>query len=598
MHTSSMAVCLLMALHSAFGHDPKISASFVTRFEQSGFTETPRFDETVRFCRQLADASPWITYKSYGLSPQGRELPILVADRQGLSNASAIRKSGRLVLWVQACIHPGEPEGKDAGMMLLRDIAVNHMHEELLKQVSIIFLPVVNPDGHERFSPYNRINQNGPKEMGWRTTAQNLNLNRDHVKADAPEMRGWLRLFSEWMPDFFIDVHTTNGADYQYVLTYSMETFGTMDAGLTEWQKNICEPYLQAGMFKTGHLIFPYVQFRAWHDPRSGLRSQPAAAMYSQGYTALRNRPGLLIETHMLKDYKTRVTATYDMIANTMCLLNKEHQTLQKLISRADSFAAGTEFRKQPFPLTWQLSQKDSVMVDFLGVDYKVLRSDLTGGPWFVYDKDSPRTFKLPWFNKNTPIQKVVLPEAYIIPVEWSNVIDRIAAHGVEMHRIAAPLELEVESYRFTNVRFRNMPYEGRHTVSFDQHPLVEKRIFLPGSVVIDMQQPAARLIASMLEPKSQDSFLTWGFFSAIFEQKEYAETYVMEPMAKEMLLANQSIASQFVADKEKYPEQLRDQPGMLNWFYSRTPYWDQMKDKYPVGRITNRAELEKIIGE
>lgn len=260
-----------------------------TDYELSGGKKTPRYKETINYCLQLADASPMLHFTSFGISPQGRNLPVMIVDRDGLQTPEAIKAAGRIILMIQACIHPGESEGKDAGLMLVRDLASGI--RDLLDHVSVIFIPIFNVDGHERFGPYNRINQNGPEEMGWRVTATNLNLNRDFLKADAPEMQAWLKLFNNWMPDFFVDIHTTDGADYQYVLTYMMETLGNMDTGLTAWCDSVFLPGWTSEMEEAGYPVFPYVQFRRWHDPKSGLIRDVAPPMLSQGYVALRNRP-------------------------------------------------------------------------------------------------------------------------------------------------------------------------------------------------------------------------------------------------------------------------------------------------------------------
>lgn len=562
---------------------------WITHYEQSGFAETPRYEQTIEYCRKLANHSPIVHYVSFGTSPQGRELPLLVVDKDRNFEPG---KTNKTVILLQAAIHPGEPDGKDAVLTLIRDMIIDGNHQKLLDDLTILFIPIFNVDGHERFGPYNRINQNGPKEMGWRTTAQNLNLNRDFIKADAPEMQHWLVLFDQWNPHFFIDCHTTNGADYQYALTYMLESYGNMDEGLTRWQLEVYEPKILERMKKSGFPIFPYVQFRQWHDPRSGLRIGVAPGMLSQGYSALRNCPGLLIETHMLKDYKTRVDATYAMILNTMQILADENKTLQNLILEADNYAASPEFRKEEFPLGFSISGTDSVMVEFLGVEYETEVSTLTGGSWFRYYADRPVTFTLPLFNHNVPTAKVKLPEAYIVPAEWDEVIRRIALHGVEMIIISKPIKLEIETYRFENPVWRNTPNEGRHTVSTDHKPFITEKVYPTGSAIIFMNQANARLIARMLEPGSSDSFLQWGFFNAIFEQKEYAETYVMEPLALEMLESDAQIRQEFEELKQNSPELLKNQWALVNWFYSKTPYWDQKKNIYPVGRIFDIQQL------
>ncbi|MBI4720390.1 MAG: M14 family metallopeptidase, partial [Chitinivibrionia bacterium] len=351
MHTSVIRNVLAGALVSAVlmcagpaghGESPLLPRSasakehgWQTYYEQSGCTATPRYEETIAYCRRLADASPWVAYESFGTSPQGRELPLVIADKDGRFTPEAARRAGKIVLLVQACIHAGESDGKDAGLMLLRDIAISKKRPELLDNVTLLFIPIFNVDGHERFGPCNRINQNGPAEMGWRVTAQNLNLNRDFFKADAPEMQAWLRLFGAWLPDFFVDCHVTDGADYQYVVTYGLDIFGTMDPGLTRWSRDVFLRSIEASMAEAGFPISPYVYFRGGHDPMSGLGTWITPPRLSHGYTTIQNRPGLLVETHMMKDYRTRVAGTYEILEQTMALLNAEHAALKDLVRGA-----------------------------------------------------------------------------------------------------------------------------------------------------------------------------------------------------------------------------------------------------------------------
>jgi murein tripeptide amidase MpaA len=250
-----------------------------TWYEISGKKETPRYSETMEFCKALRDASPMVHFVSFGISPQGRELPLLILDRQGLSDPLSIRKNGKAIVLVQACIHPGESEGKDAGFLFIRDIITGKLPVQLLDRVSVLFIPIFNVDGHERFGPYNRINQNGPKEMGWRTTAVNLNLNRDYLKAEAPEMQAWLKLFNEWNPDFFIDIHTTDGADYQYSITYHMELLDGVDAGIAGYSKDFLSQWTK-NLNERGVLNFTYVTFRNWFNPKSGLITGQTSPMF------------------------------------------------------------------------------------------------------------------------------------------------------------------------------------------------------------------------------------------------------------------------------------------------------------------------------
>jgi murein tripeptide amidase MpaA len=560
---------------------------------------TATYDEVLDYSKRLADASPQVNYKVIGVSAGGYDIPILIINKTGLSSPEDVRASGDLVMLIEGGIHPGEAEGTDAILMLMRDIAISRKHESLLDNVTFIFLPAFNVDGMNRMGPYNRINQNGPEEMGWRANNQNLNLNRDFLKADAPAMHAWLKMFTTWLPDFFIDCHTTDGADYQYVLTYIMETFGTMDPALTRWQEREYLPYVNGRMDMAGHLINPYVSFRRWHDPQSGLRSGPSPPRLSQGYTALQNRPGLLIETHMLKPHKDRTLATYDMLVFSAEYLNKNPEKLKILIKAADATCADPAFRDRPFPIQWRRDDTDSTIVEFKGVEYDIVKSDLTGGNWYQYHPDKPITYELPWFNKSYPSMEVDLPEAYIIPQEWYEVIYRLALHGVEVKYLLEDTDIWVGQYRFENPRWSRSPYEGRFSLSNIEYESFDDTVtFKKGSAVIDMNQRTARVIANILEPSAPDSYVYWGFFNAIFEQKEYSETYVMEGMAREMLEADPELKTEFEKKLEEEPEFSKNQWGMLNWFYSKSPYWDYKKNLYPVGKIIERADVEALLLE
>lgn len=570
--------------------------AWTTTFERSNGLRTATYSEVMEYCRELDERSPMVSFNVLGKSAAGIEVPMVVINKTGLNTPEDVRASGDVVLLIEGGIHPGEAEGTDAILMLMRDIAIGREKENLLEHVTFIFLPVFNVDGLKRFGPYHRINQNGPEEMGWRANSRNLNLNRDFLKADAPEMHAWLQMFNHWLPDFFIDCHTSDGADYQYVITYVMETFGNMDPMLTRWQEKEFLPWVQAHMDAAGHLMFPYVSFRRWHDPQSGLRSGVAPPRLSQGYTAIQNRPGLLIETHMLKPHKDRTEATYALLELTAQYLN-DHAEKLKLMNRiADETTAGESFRDRPFPISWKRDDSDSTMVEFKGVEYDIIKSELTGGNWHQYHPDRPVTYELPWFNNAVPDELADLPEAYIIPAQWSDVIYRLAVHGVKIEYLREDAEIWVERYRFENPRWGRNPYEGRFMLNNVEYTAFRDTVrFRAGAAVVDMNQRTARLIANILEPKAPDSYVRWGFFNAIFEQKEYSETYVMEGVAREMLEADPVLKAEFEQKKADDPDFGKSQWGMLNWFYSKTPWWDEMKDLYPVGKIIERHDLDAL---
>lgn len=563
------------------------SEEWLTYYEQHQKNRTPGYSETIEFSQRLANASPLLHYTTFGTSHQQRPLPLLILDSDKNFTVEQVKASGKVVLLVQACIHPGEPVGKDAGLQLLRDIVIHGKYAHLLENVTILFIPIFNVDGHERFGPYNRINQDGPEEMGWRTNAVNLNLNRDFLKADSQEMQHFIQLWDQWQPDFFIDTHSTNGGDYQYPMTYILETFGNMDNELTQWCTEVYIPEWQEAMEEDGFPIFPYVSYRQWHDPRSGLYSGASPPALSNGYAAARNRPGLLLETHMMKPYEVRVESTYLTLVHTLEILDREHNTLRKLVSQADQRVATEEFRSHPLPLAFTTSD-DSVIVDFRGVDYYEKTSTLSGGQWFIYDNQKPITYQIPYYKNLDASVSAMLPEAYIIPVEWQTVIQRLALHGIKMQILEKDTSITVDSYRFEDVVLSASSNEGRQTARFNALPITETRVFHAGSAVISMSQPTARLIAHALEPQAPSSFVYWGFFNSIFQRTEYFESYVMETMARQMLQDDKDLKERFENKLSSDAEFASNPRAILNWFYEQTPYVDQKHNIYPVGKIMN----------
>ncbi len=546
---------------------------------------TPRYAETMAWCRQLADAHPSITLTSFGRSPEGRELPLLIWDHEGLDDPDLAHglPAGRTVLLIQAGIHAGESCGKDAGMVLMRDLAEQGGPPD----VTVLFIPIFNVDGHERFGPYNRVNQNGPREMGWRVTSQNLNLNRDFLKADTPEMQAWLQLWNRWRPHFLVDIHSTDGADYQYAITYGLELHGNLDAPLTEWLRGWLadmEPLMAADGFP----LAPYVSFRRWHDPRSGLRSWVAGPRFSQGYAAVRNRPGLLIETHMLKPYPVRVEATRVMLEHIVASLTGQRQSLPRLATAADERTAALASWDEPLPLRWETGDR-SRPFRFLGVEYEAVVSELSGGEYFVYHSDRPDTFDVEYFDQPEVAATADVPAAYLVPPQWTEVVERLRLHGARLERLTGPVELEVDGWRLEDCTWRHEPYEGRHPVSYAAVPVREVRTFAEGTWLVDLAQPAARAVVHLLDPAGPDALLRWGFFDAVLTRVEYVESYVIERMMTEMVAAEPALRDSLEARKSRDPGFAANPSAIREWFYRQTPFYDQRAFVYPVAAVHNR---------
>ncbi|MEI6091827.1 MAG: M14 family metallopeptidase [bacterium] len=565
----------------------------LTFCEKSGFLETPRYETTINYCKSLAEKNNQILhYTTFGFSEQKRELPLLIANKSGEFDLKKIQSENKSIILIIGCIHAGEPEGKDAGMMLMRDIAEKSDKYKLLDSATILFIPILNADGHEFFRQYSRINQSEPKECGWRTNARNLNLNRDFLKAETGEIKAFLNLINTCQPDFAIDVHSSDGADYQYQISYSLETSGNMPKEITDWQKDIYLPRLEKAMNHKGWLMHPYVSFREWHDPRSGLYSSAAQPKLSHGYLAIRNIPTLLIETHCLKDYKTRVQSAYDMIVESIKIVSENKTILERIYDKQKNILEKGDLISKYYPLKFKLA-KDSVIDDFLGVEYDVVKSDISGGDWFVYHKDKPVLFKIPYWNISVVSDSVSMPTYYIIPSQWTAVIEKLDFHGIKYTRSKGETSVKVESYKITNPVWNAEPYEDRNVMTYKTNPINETRIYPANSVIIDMRQSKAYVIMHLLEPTAPDNLLQWGFFNSIFEQKEYAESYVMEKMVRDMLAKDPALKEEF-ENKKKTDSTFVGQENILNWFYMKTLYWDYRIGVYPVGRIMELFECGK----
>ncbi len=564
-----------------------------TDYEKANYLRTPRYAETIAYCQRLDSASAWIKYTAFGTSPQGRELPLVIVDKKGNFTPEAVRRSGNVIVLIQSGIHAGEMDGKDASLMLLREMAITRKLAHLLDGVTVLFVPIFNVDGHEMMSKFNRINQNGPLEMGFRATAQRLNLNRDFLKAEAPEMQAWLRIFHAWLPDFLVDNHVTDGADHQYGLTYGIDTHRNVAAPLRQWLQEVMEPYLNRQMEGDQLPVMPYFSMKERPDIQNGiLINEYYSPRYSTGYGGIQNRAFLLVETHALKDYQTRVTANYHLLIHLLTLLGRERERLQMVNRRADAQTA-EQLPGTYLPLDFAQDLQDTLWLDFRGKEYRILPSEISGGPWVKYGRD-PVRLSVPAFSRTVATDSAMIPYAYIIPPEWQFHIEKLQSHGVTVQRFTAPQTVPVESYRLTNPQWRRQPFEGHFLLKVEREIIREERLFPVGSAVVVMNQRTNRLAAALLEPHAPDSFVRWGFWNTLFERKEYAEDSVMEDKARLMLKDNPALQAEFEQALAADSALAGNRRARLYFFYARTPYYEKL-GVYPVGKVMSREVLSRL---
>jgi hypothetical protein len=549
---------------------------WITPAEASGLVTSPDYAQTMAWLERLVASSDRLHMVVLGTSPEGRAIRMVIATAEGAREPARLQSNGRPTVLAQGGIHAGEIDGKDAGMMLLRDLTAGGRLETLLERVNFLFVPIFNVDGHERSAPFNRINQRGPRETGWRTTSRNLNLNRDYAKADSPEMQAMIRALDTWQPDLYLDLHVTDGSDYQYDITYGFNGPNAWSPATAAWLAGQLAPALDAALRAEGHTPGPLVFEVDPKRPERGITGWTASPRFSQGYADARHIGGVLVENHSLKPYDRRLLGTYVLLEATLRTAAAHGSSLRQALERDRSARPAT------IPLAWQASPPETI--EFASIEYRTFLSPISGVPQVEW-LGLPVTRTVPFLASNEPARLTRRPRGYWIHPAWPEVIERIGVHGIRHERISEPRRVSVEMYRLHDPQFASVPFEGRFPVTVRPEIVRREEIYPPGSIFVPADQPLGTLAMLLLEPESPDSFLQWGFFQSIFTRTEYIEEYVMEPMAAAMLEESPALREEFHRRLEQ-DERFRQNPReRLQWFYQRTPFFDERWRLYPVGR-------------
>lgn len=549
--------------------------NWATPFEKNGLKTSPGYEETFAWLDKLIAQSDKLKKVSLGKSPQGRDIWMIVASKEGAEDPATLKLNTKPSVLVQAGIHSGEIDGKDAGMMLLRDIVIGEK-ASLLDEANLLFVPIFSVDAHERSSEYSRVNQRGPLNMGWRTTANNLNLNRDYAKADTVEMQHMLRTINIWQPDLYIDIHVTDGIDYQYDVTFGYNLAQGLSPASYHWLTNSYRPAIESALEAQGHIPGPLVFAIDNTDITKGMSLWNPAPRFSNGYGDARHLPTVLIENHSLKPFKQRVLGTYVMLEATLKTIAKDATRLKSAIQQ-DKYSYAPRLT-----LTWEEDQQQGW--DFKGIGYSLEESAISGNRIVRWNGEPKLYPNLAVIGNTLADIKVNRPSAYYIPPQWQEVIERLNIHGVRMSRIDKPQEMKLQQYQLAEPTFGHQDYEGRQRVKAEVS-LTSVTTRLPaGTMKISTEQPLGDLAILLLEPQSADSLFQWGFFNPVFTRTEYIEDYAVEPLAQQMLKDNPKLQLEF--DKALEDNKFAADPkARLRWFYKRSPYYDNQYLKYPVLR-------------
>jgi len=554
------------------------SDPWVTAFEADAAHDfSPSYADTRAWFDRLDAASDLIRIEQFGVSPEGRPLYAVIASKDG-----ATLDPSKPVLLAQAGIHPGEIDGKDAGMMLLRDMAF-YGKDGLLDRANLILIPILSVDGHERTGPYSRPNQRGPRNQGWRHTATNQNLNRDFMKLDQAEMQAVMGLIHKYQPDLYVDIHVTDGIDYQYDVTYGYngeDGVWSRSPAIARWLDEAFKPEMNAALEAQGHIPGELVFAIDDRDPKKGMNDGGLGERYSNGWGSAAHVPTILIENHSLKPHEQRVLGTYVFLEEALKVLAEKSQTLRAAIS------ADRALRPAELPANFKGDEQPTRMRPFKGILYDTYDSAASGRPELHWlGQPDPELWQVPYFGSH-PTLTLKRPTAYWVPSYRADVIERLKMHGVQMETLAAPRTVAVDMLRLVDPKVSGRTNEGHVPITVSEvRAEAQDWTFPVGSVRVPTDQPMGDVAILLLEPQSSESFFAWGMFPEVLNRVEYIEAYAIAPLAEKMLAADPALKAEFEAKLAAEPAFAADGDARLAWFYERTPFYDQRFRLYPVGR-------------
>lgn len=575
---------LLVPAVAAAQNDPKTPA------EIAGFEATPNHSETIEYLQGLDRQMPEMQLSYPGESARGWAIPLVVVSKEQAFTPAAAWRTGKPIVMIQNGIHAGEIDGKDASLMILRDLSEGR-HRELLDKVILLVLPIYNVDGHERISPYNRPNQDGPRQgMGFRTTAAGLDLNRDHMKAVSPEAQALLSLVSEWRPHLHVDNHVTDGVDHDWVLTWSWAEAPQAPLQVDLWLREHM-PAVLAATEKAGHRTGPYVDLKDGNDPSKGFTSNVYAPRFSTGYYPLRNRPSILVEMHSYKPYRQRVLANRDFLLALLAEIARDPDSLVRAVSEAeDATVALGKPDARPSVVAVRYEESEAAdTIRFPVYAHELGSSVVTDAPLLRYRRGQVQEMEVPWYHRSKVSMTLPRPRGYIVLPGWPQIEQRLRTHGLRVYRIRdrtsfAGFDLEVETLRVSEPKFAERSYQGLHQVQAKVERRTERRHIPDGAIWIPADQPDFAVAVQLFEPEAPDSLLSWGLLSSVFEQKEYIDSRVLEELAGRMI-EDPKVADE-LQEAMKDPKFAKDPFARYLWWYRRTPYWDETLGLLPIYRV------------
>jgi len=551
-----------------------------TEFERSGGKSTPNYSDIIKWWTNLDKNSPKVKLYEMGMTDAGYPLHLVIVSNNNQHDLVTLRRQNKRIILINNGIHPGEPDGIDASMLLARDIVAGKY--KLPDNVVLAMIPVYNIGGCLNRSVNYRVDQNGPDAFGFRGNSQNLDLNRDFIKCDSKEARVFSSIFHLTDPDVFVDNHVSNGADYQHVMTLLTTQHNKLGGVMGEYLEKEFEPALYSSMKTKGFDLVPYVN--VWGDvPENGWQQFYDAPRYSSGYAALWHSFSFTPETHMLKPYAQRVKATYALMQSFIEFTSTNSDKIKELRKKQKEAAINAA----SLPVSWTWNREKFKEIDFKGYASGYKTSLVSGLPRLFYDREKPFTQKIKLFNQYEPSLVIDKPTAYIIPQGWWKVVELLQLNKVNMWRLRNDTTINVEYYRIEDYKSSPRQFEGHHLNSdVKVSRTIAKIPFRKGDWYIPMNQPANRFLMETLEPQGGDSYFAWNFFDPILGQKEGYSDYVFEDEAARYLERNAELRNKLEERRKSDTSFAKSARAQLNFVFQNSPYYEPDHLRYPVYRV------------
>ncbi len=553
-----------------------------TIFEQNNERKTATYQQTVDFYHQLNKKYPSISILEFGETDSGFPLHLVLFQKDGKFIQEG-NKSNTLNILINNGIHPGEPDGIDASMMLMRDLASGKLKIPGSEKLLVGVIPIYNIGGSLNRNSSSRVNQNGPEEYGFRGNARNFDLNRDFIKTDSKNVKAFSDIFHFFEPDIFIDNHVSNGADYQYILTHLFTQHNKLGGEAGEFLHETMRPWIENDLEKKNYLITPYVNVFN-RVPDSGFQQFFDSPRYSTGYTTLFNTLGLMVETHMLKPYDQRVRGTYELMVSALHFGAKFDREIHSIRNQKLK-----DLKNKEYPIQWKVDTTLSRLISFHGYEGNFIKSEVTGLDRLKYDRSKPFTRPVKYYDQFIPSRTVKIPSAYIVPKSEWKVLESLKINRIEIKSISRDTAITVEIYTIDDFKTYKTPYEG-HYPHYNTYVKAHKESihFSKGDFIVKTDQKGYRYLLETLEPEATDSFFNWNFFDTVLQQKEGFSPYVFEDLAKEILEKDPDLRDRFNQKKREDPTFSKDSNMQLEFIYDHSKYKEGNYLKYPIYRITD----------